>query len=199
MSTKIKTTTPNTTALTVNLADRLEAMNAEIDHLKAQVARARGTADVTKAAKTAGVRVGGDLSLPLETRIEATLRVKPHNTEELARELHESAGKVSAALRTLKPHLYNAGTEHAPAWFWIVGDDAPTGQVNAAIEALVRFKPMRFPELLAATGARNGRVSGGIVAMQRDPAARLVNLDTPVRARWFVVPEGIQLAKLKKR
>lgn len=188
-TTKIKTEKHTATE---DAAARLEALRQEAHELEVKLTLARGTRDLAP-------RVGGELSLDLGQRIEAVLRVRPHSVEELARELKESAGKISAALKPMRKHLFNAGSEDAPSWFWIVSDQATAAEVNAAVAALVRFKPMRFPELLAATGARQGRVSGAVVAMQRDPKSRLVNLDTAMRARWFAVPEGIQLAKLKKR
>lgn len=196
---------------TKDAAARLALLRKETAQLERKLAR--GTRDIKPATKiaapvqpkpepkddAAAPRVGGGLSLDLGARVEAALRVHPHSLEELARELKEPVGRISTALKPLRKHLYNVGTEHAPAWFWIVGDEASASEINQAVLTLVKFKPMRFPELLAATGARQGRVSGAIVAMQRDSNARLVNLDTPQRARWFMVPEGVTLAKLKSR
>lgn len=196
MKTKANTTT-NEKAGT-EAAARLEALRKEAAKLEKQLAR--GTGDVTEEArKVTAPRVGGHLSMDLPQRIEAALRAKPRSIEELARELHETPGRITATMKPMRKHLYNAGTEDAPAWFWIVGDGASASEINAAVEALVKFKPMRFPELLAATGARQGRVSGAIVAMQRDGKSRIANLDSPMRARWFWVPDGVGLARLKVR
>lgn len=176
---------------------RLNALREQERELAAKLKLARGTGDHTELA----LRVGGELSMSLEQRIEAVLRTRPTTIEELARELKAPAGKVVAALKPMRKHLYNVGTEDAPAWFWIVGDAAPTEQVNTAVKSLIAFRPFRFPELLNATGARQGRVSGAIVAMQRDPKSRIANVDPdrPNRARWFIVPEGVQIARLKSR
>jgi hypothetical protein len=168
---------------------RLEALKKQAAELEKQLAR--GTGDVSREAREA--------TQPIEVQIELALRERPMTLEELARQLKESVGKVSTAMKPLRKRLYNAGTDAAPAWFWVVGDGAATTDINKAVEALVRFKPMRFPELLAATGARQGRVSGAIVALQRDPKGRLVNLDTAVRARWFMLPDGVSLSRLKRR
>jgi hypothetical protein len=168
--------------------ERLEALKKETIELEAQLAR--GTRDVTVEAKRVTT---------LEARIELALRARPMSLEELARDVKEAVGRVSAALKPMRKRLYNAGTDSSPAWFWVVGDSASTGDVNAAVAALVRYKPMRFPELLAATGARQGRVSGAIVALQRDPKGRLVNLDTAMRARWFSLPDDVSVSRLKRR
>lgn len=178
-------TTKNATTPTPAQLDELLRQQKELTE---KIRLARGTRDFPKSA-----------DMPLEDRIGVLLKERPRSLEELARDLREPAGKVSAAIKPLRKHLFNAGTDAAPAWFWIVGDESPTDQLNAAVAALVRYRPMRFQELLAATGARQGRVSGAIVALERDPESRLVNLDTPTRARWFIVPQGIQLAKLKRR
>jgi hypothetical protein len=184
-------TTTTSTAGDETMA-RISALEAEAQKLRAQLAR--GSKDITAEALAATRSV-----VPLETRIEMALRQRPRATEELARDLKEAAGKVSTAMKTIRKHLVNVGTETAPAWFWVVGDKAPTEQINAAVEALVRYKDCTFPELIAATGARQGRVSGAIVKLQRDPKSRIVNFGTPGRAKWRILPEGIQLAKLKTR
>lgn len=184
-------TTKNTIAMTDDLsadALRLEQLRREQADLEKKLRLARGTQDFPRAEDA-----------PLPDRMELVLRSRPRSIEELARDLHEPVGKIAAALKPLRKNLFNVGTEGAPAWFWIVGDEAPTDQLNTAVAALVKFRPMRFPELMSATGARQGRVSGAIVAMQRDPKSRIVNLDTASRARWFIVPEGIQLSRLSKR
>lgn len=170
-------------------AARLETLRLEQAKLEQQVRLARGTRE----------GMAPIVAPPLTDRMLASLTERPRSLDELARELREPAGKISAAIKPLRARLYNAGTEAAPAWFPIVGDEAPTEIVNAAVAALVRYRPMRFQELLAATGARQGRVSGAIVALERDPESRLVNLDTPTRARWFIVPQNVQLARLKRR
>lgn len=178
---------------------RLQSLKKEAAELEKQLAR--GTGDVSEQARTARrPRVGGDMSASLSERIEAALRTKPHSLDELARELKESAGKIAAAVKPMRNRLFNAGTETDPAWFWIVGDHASATEINNAVRALVHYRPMSFTELRAATGARQGRVSGAIVAMQRDPKSRISNIDdNPLRARWFVVPEGVAISRLKPR
>lgn len=193
---KINAKTKTTKLETTELEARLAALREQERELTAKLKHARGTGDHTEIA----LRVGGELSLPLEQRVESMLRAHPRSLEELTRELKEPAGRISNAMRTMRKRLYNVGTEDAPVWFYIVGDEASAEQINAAVRSLVTFRPMRFPELLAATGARQGRVSGAIVAMQRDPKSRIANVDqNPLRARWFIVPDGIQLSRLKAR
>lgn len=196
---KITTTrkTKTTENPTAELEARLASLREQERELAAKLKLARGTGDHTEVA----LRVGGELSMTLDQRIEAILRDKPHSLDELTRELKEPAGRISSVMKTMRKRLYNVGTEDAPVWFYIVGDEASAEQINNAVRALISFRPMRFPELLTATGARQGRVSGAIVAMQRDPKSRIANVDPdrPQRARWFIVPEGVQIARLKSR
>jgi hypothetical protein len=178
-------------------AARLETLRQEQAQLEQQVRLARGTREGM--APIAGGTLADRVLASLADRVLASLAERPRSIDELARDLGTPSGRIAAAIKPMRGKLSNVGTEALPAWFPIVGDEAPTEVINAAVTALVRFKPMRFAELMAATGARQGRVSGAIVALQRDPKARIVNLDTPARARWFIVPEGIQLARLGKR
>lgn len=174
-----------------HMVQRLAELKEAAAELEKKLEMARGTGDVTEEARVAG--------RDLPKMIEAILRQRPRTLVELAKDIGEPAGRVSNALRPMKKLLFNAGTADTPAWFVIPGDAASTETINNAVRALIAYRPMYFPELLAATGARQGRVSGAIVAMQRDPNGRIVNLGTTARARWFEVPEGTQLSRLKRR
>jgi hypothetical protein len=201
-----KLTTKNTNTYTddntVRELAQLEVLRKQAASIEARLAPrlARGTGDVTTQANAALVAAGVALpTVPLHARIEAHLRVKPHTILDLARELREPVGKISNALRPLKRHLYNVGTAEMPVWFWILGDETPTDQLNAAVATLVAYRPMTFAELQAATGARYGRVSGAMVALRRDPKSRVVDLNGGAggKARWWILPAGIEIARLK--
>lgn len=175
---------------------RFDALLREVEQLREQVTRSRGTGDVTEQAAQAEREVEQP---DLPARIEEALRTRPHSIDELARAAGETVGKVSAALRPLKSRVTNVGGSEYPRWFWIIGDDADPSQVAAAVRALVADRPMTLTELSAATGVRQSRVSGAIVAMQREPETRIAKVgNDPVRARWFLVPADIQIAPLKK-
>lgn len=134
----------------------------------------------------------------LTARIETLVRTKPHTIQELSKALREPAGSITTAMKDLRKQLSNVGTDMEPRWFYMVGDEAPTGQVNEAIKALIADRPMTFTELGLATNVRPGRVSGALVALQRE-GERIANLGTNARGRWFLVPDGIKLARLKSR
>lgn len=66
-----------------------------------------------------------------------------------------------------------------------VGDETSTAELVDAITRLLRVKPMTFQELLEATGARDNRIKGVLMRMQR-VGMRLVNLGTEQKALWFL-------------
>lgn len=161
--------------------ERLNAFLKEINRLEAQLAR--GTRDlVTK-----------ELTPPLTERAREVLKLTPQSPIALAKALNESSDAVNAVLKTLRPHLYNAGSDRLPMWFWVCGDACSVPEVNVAVAALIRFRPMTFLELLEATKARAGRVSGAITELKKTcKDGQLINLGSGRRARWFVVPDPVK-------
>lgn len=87
--------------------------------------------------------------------------------------------------------VYNIGTENHPRWCWVIGDKSSPAELNEQVYRLTSAAPLTFNQLLAATGARRGRVSGAIVHMQRDPkiAPRIENLGNGRVFVWFVRPD----------
>jgi hypothetical protein len=161
----------------------------EVAALAAKLKSVRGTRDMAPLAlESAEVT-------PIAQRIEAALS-EPRSMIALIAMLGEPAGRVEAAMRAARQHLYNAGTADAPAWHWIVDDGADTARANASILALIKYRPMTFAELGAATGVRPGRISGAMVRFQRD-GLRLVNLGAPNHARWFLLPDDVKIKHLK--
>lgn len=67
----------------------------------------------------------------------------------------------------------------------LIGDEMPTPALMALVQQLITEKPMAFQELLEATGARDNRIKGVLMRLQRE-GARVVNLGTQARALWFI-------------
>ncbi len=183
---------------------QLEALAAEqasvaerILALRAQIARGTGdvtedaiaaAAEVRRAARPVLAVVGEPQPLAsLAARLEGALRSAPRSIADLALDTGAPAGRVAAAMRALKSagRVYNLGTEERPLWFWVVGDEGVTPELRAAVETILRVRPTTFAELLEATGARRGRVSGVIVELQRE-GAKIENHGDGRRARWFM-------------
>lgn len=68
-----------------------------------------------------------------------------------------------------------------------VGDDTPTPVLNAAVEALLRERPLERRELVQLTGARTNRVAGAIVHLQRH-GVPIVRDRAGKRSRWYILP-----------
>lgn len=166
-------------------AARLEALKIEARELEAKLRQARGTREIAP------------LILEPAERVQAALSLRPATLEDLARELKMPVGRIEAEIKPLRKQLFNVGTDVAPAWFLPTGDDVPTPLLNAAVRALISHKPMTFQELKAATGARDGRIHGAIVAARE--TEQVVNLGTQSHGRWFLVPAGTKIAGLKSR
>jgi hypothetical protein len=66
-----------------------------------------------------------------------------------------------------------------------VGDEGPTTELRAAIEDLLARAPRTFQDLMDLTGARRGRVSGVIVALQQE--GLVANKGLPTRALWTMI------------
>lgn len=85
----------------------------------------------------------------------------------------ESEGKV-----------INVGSKDAPVWVRRVGDDAAADVLRDTLEKLVAIRPMSLPELISATGARQGRVSGLIGQLKNQE--KVTNIGSARRALWWV-------------
>lgn len=195
--------------LTKTLIDALHASkeieanaHAETERLTKALQLARGTGDVTEQARAA--TNGQSKPLPVPTakpeprttaeHIEHTLRTHGILSESaLARTLGLSGRKLADEMSKLaRAHkVYNIGSANHPRWCWVVGDKSTPAELNAQVYRLTSASPLTFQQLEAATGARRGRVSGAIVAMQRNPkiAKRIENLGNGRVFVWFVRPD----------
>jgi hypothetical protein len=88
---------------------------------------------------------------------------------------------------------------HGPHW---VGDDGTTDDLAAAVHALLLERPMRFVELLEATGARDNRIKGVITQLQRR-GVRVVDVapEGNRKALWFIPSEALleRLTRVRRR
>jgi hypothetical protein len=159
------------------------------------IPRARGTGDVTAQAAQA-TRATAPAPTPAEL-VEQALRREPMTSQQIARATGLATARVSDAIRKVRPNLFNIGTETDPMWCWIIGDAASTDKLNAYVAQLITIRPMTFRELKAATGARDGRVSAAIVRLQQNKSANIVDLGTGGRARWFLMPTDVTIARIK--
>ena len=170
---------------------------AQIQSQKAllrQVRLARGTQDM------APIQVVAEPAPSMRERIRAALLAESLSIAALARALGEPAGPVSDEMRRLRQgrNVANVGSEDFPLWTWRIGDDTDAPMLRAVVAKLISERPMTLRELVEATGARVGRVSGQVVEIQRS-GANVMDLGNAVTSRWFLIPANARDARLPSK
>jgi len=72
-----------------------------------------------------------------------------------------------------------------PAEVPLIGDELDTPTLMTLVQQLISERPMSFQDLLQQTGARDNRIKGVLMRLQRE-GAKVVNLGTQSRALWFL-------------
>ncbi len=131
-------------------------------------------------------------------QVERALRGHSLNVAQIVKSTGLPIGKVAEAIRALRAEkaIANVGTEDFPCWTARIGDKTDTPKLIAEVERLIMERPMTMQELTDVTGARMPRVSGAVVALQRDESRQLLNLGHGRKARWFLVAPGVRFARL---
>ncbi len=106
---------------------------------------------------------------------------------------HTSLARRAPARRADHPAPVGRGTES------YVGDESSTAELMTTVQRLITERPSTFRELLDATGARDNRIKGVIMRLQRD-GLDVVNLGNEARALWFIPnPELLKRLRAKRR
>lgn len=81
---------------------------------------------------------------------------------------------------------------------YFVGDESSTGNLMAVVQRMLTERPWRFQEMLEATGARDNRIKGVIMRLQRE-GVRVVDVapEGSNKALWFI-PSDEVLARLAR-
>lgn len=91
-------------------------------------------------------------------------------------------GNVKLARPTVQP-------TRSPYW---VGDEGPTEELMSTVQRMLMERPCRFTDLLEATGARDNRIKGVIMRLQRE-GVRVVDVSPggTHKALWFIPSEAV--------
>lgn len=165
------------------IEEQARAERLEIDRA---LKLARGTGDYREQAAAAIAQTTEQREpRTLTEKIERALRAHDMTFEQLVKDVGEPSGRVQAVMSKLRAaeKVYNIGTGDRPRWLWVIGDETEPAELRAVVMRLIRKRSWLFSELLAATGARRGRVSGVIVDLQRT-GANIVNEGTERLAKW---------------
>lgn len=187
-------------------AIKIEAeARAERLELERAIKLARGTSDVTEVARAVVRQAALEGAESVSKRIERVLRSEgaPLSLVDLIQEVDAPAGVVQKELQRLRSikcptrstedapnacQVYNHGTDFEPRWAWVIGDEAPTAELSAAVEKMIAARPYTFAELTLATGARRGRLSGVLVRFQREGRQISNEGGSDRQYRWAMKP-----------
>ena len=165
----------------VEVRKKLAIAGDALDELekKVRAGLARGTREIAPPRTSDGT---------VAARVERILRLAAMTPAELALAAGATQNAVDVAVRAAGKKIANVGLPGAPRLSWVAGDDGPTADLNELVVRLLQVRPMTFAEVIDFTGAREKRVSGAIVRIQRDDRLRrrLVNRGTSQRALWFI-------------
>lgn len=125
---------------------------------------------------------------------------RPMTQTQIARHLGTAAGV--GVLTPIIENLYgqgllaNVGTDQHPRWMTRVGDHAPPERLEATIRCLCSGAPRTLQELIDLTGARQPRVNGARLQLERN-GEKIVNLGSGKFARWYVLHPRLRLVAAK--
>lgn len=189
------------------IRDHAKEVQEQIDALTEKLQFARGTSDVTTKAEAAQVALPRTRTRPQagrpsnKDRLYEALKGVTFTPDKLAKATGISLNRVEDALTVLKgdKKVHNIGSESFPRFTARIGDDTNTKDLTAEIRRLVAEQPMTMPELEEVTGAKQSRISGALVYLQRTEGSKVLNLGTQRRAKWFILDQNAKSAALQPR
>lgn len=85
---------------------------------------------------------------------------------------------------------------------YYTGDEGPTEQLMEVVKAMLQERPWMFRDMLEATGARDNRIKGVIMRLQRE-GVKVVDVapEGTGKALWFIPSDAVleRLTGAKKR
>ena len=116
-----------------------------------------------------------------------------------AEQLEKDVRLARGTHRDIKPGNVIVKPARGPHW---VGDEGPTEQLMASVMQICTERPVRFAELLALTGARDNRIKGVIMRLQRE-GVRILDVapEGTGKALWFIPSDEVlqRLSRVARR
>jgi hypothetical protein len=83
--------------------------------------------------------------------------------------------------------------------YW-VGDEGPTEELMTVVKTMLEERPMRFVEILEQTGARDNRIKGVIMRLQRE-GVQVVDVapEGTGKALWFIPSEAVMARLMRSK
>lgn len=107
----------------------------------------------------------------------------------LAAEQLEGMATMAKGTKDFKKQQGHVIVKPARGPYWC-GDDGPTEELMVAVWRMLLDRPWTFQEILEATGARDNRIKGVIMRLQRE-GKRVVNVGTATKALWFAPSDEV--------
>ena len=133
-------------------------------------------------------------------RIEEELLNNSLTPQQLAKVVGSSINVVNDHLKSLRDEhrIYNVGMGESPRWTLRIGDKTDTPTLRRLMERLLRERPMMARELADATGARQSRVAGVLVEIQRS-GANIVDMSGGQKDKIYFIIGNTKDMKLEPR
>lgn len=187
--------------------EHTKELETMITGLEQRLRVARGTRDLTRQVRTAQQTPMPRVRRTADPKghVAQVLHGNSYNIPQIAKATGMTTNRIHDAIRELRAErkIANVGTEDFPRWTYRIGDTANSQELNAEVRRLISDRPMTTQELVDVTGCRLSRVSGALVGLQRastdDSPEQLLNLGTPRRAKWFLVTDKAQPARLSPK
>lgn len=114
-----------------------------------------------------------------------------------AEELEKTAKLARGTQRVVKPGNVIVKPTRSP---YYVGDESSTGNLMAVIQRMLTERPWRFQEMLEATGARDNRIKGVIMRLQRE-GVRVVDVapEGTGKALWFIPSDEVLVRLMRAK
>lgn len=157
----------------------------------------RYVAGVSAIADTSG---SGEIAGPVWQATLEACTARALTQGEIARHVGAAAESLGATLEAMYARglLANLGTDQHPRWITRVGDHASPEKLEASVRFLCSDAPRTMQELVDLTGARQSRVNGARLQIERR-GERIVNLGSGKYARWYILHPRMRLADEKKK
>jgi hypothetical protein len=113
---------------------------------------------------------------------------EPMSEQQLAKAFQAPEDEINQLARALETEdkIVNLGPEKEPRWAWKPGKGASPEDLTECVVKLITARPMTWRELMHATGASHGRLSGALTRAKEEFGAFNLRPDTPRRAVWFI-------------
>jgi hypothetical protein len=129
-------------------------------------------------------------------QLRMQLEQQKTQVEKLEKDVRMARGTARMKRPTSTPNVI-VKPARPPHW---VGDDGPTGELLLVVHRLLLERPLTFQDLLEQTGARDNRIKGVIMRLQRE-GVQVVDVapEGTGKALWFIPSEAVMARLMRSK